>query len=346
MQLYNELAKSFKRVYIITYSKEDVGILPAGFSKNILILPKLMRCSDFIYEWICPFFYRKIFKNKKAIVKSNQTSGSWTAVIAKIFFKKNIIIRNGYVASLQNKFNPSVTFLKKIFYIVSEAVCYKLADRILVTYAGGLDHIQKKYHIPKSKFALIPNYVDIDTFRPLSIAKKRDLVFVGRLAQQKNLKNLLKALNGTKYSLDIYGNPLEGQHLKALSLELGLDVKFLAPVKNYDLPSIIQQYSIFILPSLYEGMPKVLLEAMACGMPCIGTNVIGTKEVIRDRYNGILVEPTVEAIKAGISLLLKDCDLRKRIGAQARVDMEKHFSFKKYVQKENKLFLELISEIK
>jgi glycosyltransferase involved in cell wall biosynthesis len=78
-------------------------------------------------------------------------------------------------------------------------------------------------------------------------------------------------------------------------------------VPNSELPAVLNRYRWYILPSLHEGMPKTLLEAMACGLVCIGTDVDGINQIIEDGVNGYLAEGTqadalVEVIKRATQL--------------------------------------------
>jgi glycosyltransferase involved in cell wall biosynthesis len=74
---------------------------------------------------------------------------------------------------------------------------------------------------------------------------------------------------------------------------------------------------IFILPSVYEGMPMTLIEAMGSGLPIIASNVGGIPDMLTDSYSGLLIDPTVENITRSINLLLTNDELREKIGKNA-----------------------------
>jgi glycosyltransferase involved in cell wall biosynthesis len=124
---------------------------------------------------------------------------------------------------------------------------------------------------------------------------------VGRLAPVKNIFNLIEALSETGFTLDIYGDGQLREQLASKAKDLKIDLNFMGIVANDELPEILSRYHYFILPSLYEGMPKSLLEAMACGLVCIGTDVEGINEIIEDRINGFLANGTsTEALAKAI----------------------------------------------
>ncbi len=85
-------------------------------------------------------------------------------------------------------------------------------------------------------------------------------------------------------------------------------------------------------------MPKALLEAMACGLPCIGSNVEGIREIIKHKENGYLCETDAESIRQAILEVLEDGALRKNIGQNARRTIIDNFSLKKGLEKEVALY--------
>jgi len=100
---------------------------------------------------------------------------------------------------------------------------------------------------------------------------------------------------------------------------------------------------VFVLPSQYEGTPKALLEAMACGLAVVGTNVPGIRELIQDGVNGLLCEPDVKAISEAIARLLNDAELRARLGRAARRFVEERYAQSKVVETEARLLTTLMA---
>ena len=111
--------------------------------------------------------------------------------------------------------------------------------------------------------------------------EKGRICFVGRLASQKNLFALLEAVKDlANIRLVLIGSGSQEKELKEKAETENINVEFLGNIPNYQLPAELNRAELFILPSLYEGHPKTILEAMACQLPVIGTNVEGTREVI------------------------------------------------------------------
>ena len=111
-------------------------------------------------------------------------------------------------------------------------------------------------------------------------------------------------------------------------------MKFLGTKANDELPAIYAECDIFVLPSLYEGHPKALLEAMSCGMAVVGAEVPGIAEVIEDGETGALCGTDATSIRATLSGLARDSDRRARLGAGARRYIERTLSLDLTVDRE------------
>ncbi|PJF33523.1 MAG: hypothetical protein CUN57_01940, partial [Phototrophicales bacterium] len=147
------------------------------------------------------------------------------------------------------------------------------------------------------KVTIIPNYVDTNMFRPLDVPKSFDLVFVGRVSQQKNLHSLLTAIRDSSYTLAIVGDGDLRELLQSEFSDLSAQVRWMGSISHSHLPGIINQGRVFILPSHYEGHPKSLIEAMACGVPVIGTEVRGIKQLLIHETTGYLCKTDANSIR-------------------------------------------------
>jgi glycosyltransferase involved in cell wall biosynthesis len=97
------------------------------------------------------------------------------------------------------------------------------------------------------------------------------------------------------------------------------------------LPEEINRSAVFVLPSLYEGHPKALIEAMSCGVAVVGTDVDGIRDVIRHGETGLLCEPTTDALAATLNRVLSDAALRNRLGQAAREFVVREYSLERVV---------------
>ncbi len=221
----------------------------------------------------------------------------------------------------------------------------KSVDKIIALSATQAD-ILEKLGAERHKMAIIPLW--IDESRPVlqaDVAKFRNMhklddrkvvLFVGRLLPIKGLTYLIEAVKHTetKPAAVIIGGEAPGysgtkQALQQKVQELGLeqDVFFLGEFAKQDLGAAYMAADIFVLPSLGEGMPLSLLEAMSYGKCVVTTNVPGNRDVVKDGWNGALVEPrNPAALAQKIDALLGDDNLRASLGAQARLEVGQNYN--------------------
>lgn len=332
IESYIKLGNFFDKIFFITYGPNDMDY--AGkLGEKIKILPKKLNLPDRIYSFLIPFLYKDELKTCDWF-KTNQMLGSWSAVLAKWMLKKKLVIRCGYQFS-QSPQNWKMGFFKKFMAFVIEFISYKNADKIILTTISAKDYVVEKYSIESEKILVFSNSINVDLFKPLDIEKKpRSLLFVGRIEKEKNLEELVGAMVGLDVSLDIAGGGSQIDHLSKLAKSLGVEVNFLGKVSNTDLPIIMNQHEIFILPSRYEGNPKALLEAMACGMVVLGTDVRGIRDVIKHRENGYICGINKIDINEALVNLFAYADLRKEISVKAREYVLKNCSLEEMVNKE------------
>lgn len=333
VMLYNELAEHFEKIYFLTYGGDEEREYKNTLAPNIELLCNRWRMPTLIYSFLAPFIHRKGLKNAD-IYKTNQMRGSWTAVIAKLLFRKRLIVRQGYQYSttLKKKDNYFLGFIASII----ESVAYKNADVVVVTSQSIKEFIRGRYKTEEEKIAVIPNYVDTKVFKPIEIERdEKRVVFVGRLDREKNLFSLVDAVKGLDVELVLIGEGLLGDALKRKVKEEKIEnVVFAGIIPNEELPEKLNKSAIFVQPSLYEGNPKTLLEAMACGLPVIGTDVVGINEVVRHKQNGYLCGTSTGTIRKAVREVLKDKKLQKELGVYARRIIVEDYSLQTLVKRE------------
>ena len=109
---------------------------------------------------------------------------------------------------------------------------------------------------------------------------------------------------------------------------------FLGTVAHEQLPDLLIQNEALVMPSIYEGTPKALLEAMACGVPVIATKSPGITGVVTHNRNGYLCGLSTEEIRGAIRAVLEDVVLRERLGQEAVRYISKHHSLRAAVEQE------------
>jgi glycosyltransferase involved in cell wall biosynthesis len=334
-RLFEELIRIgyAKKVHWMGYGSDDKKFERHFCTDMISIVRKPVKLHPFLYSFAMPFVQKEVFRNSQ-ILRTVQTSAGWTALIAAKLYKKPLIVRSGYTWSLFAKHRNYAEPLDRLSLLV-EHLLYRACDAAIVSTRSQKAYLVERYNIDKEKVFVVPNYVDTSMFRPLNTdGHANRIVFVGRVERQKNLANLIKALAGLDYELDIYGTGSERKNLENLANKLNVKVSFRGNVPNDQLPAIMNNYPIFVLPSLYEGMPKSLLEAMACGLAALSTDVSGINEIITHNENGWLVRPDVSSLQAGIQTLMTDGQLRRRLGDEARQLVRERYSLDSVVELE------------
>lgn len=193
---------------------------------------------------------------------------------------------------------------------------------------------------------LIPNGVDIDFFvRAPKRNKRTSFLFVGRFREQKNLFFLLEHMDAVArrvkndFEIHLVGDGPLASELKqyADTLKIRDRIYWHAWCDKEELKQHYQNADCILNPSLYEGMPNVLLEAMACGLPVIASNVAGNETVVRHGETGFLFDLSRpdDFIKAVVQVL-KDKNLAYTMGQKGKACVEKAFSWNtvanKYIQ--------------
>lgn len=203
-------------------------------------------------------------------------------------------------------------------------------------------HIAIRYAVrlgvAASRLYFLPNVIDSDWFKPSETARQEPLTLlaVGRIVKQKRLDRFISILHRLRTDFDLNVKGLiagagSQDQLKNQAGTLGLfpdGVQFLGAVS--DMRPVYQQAAVCVLTSDHEGTPNVLLEAMACGLPVVATNVGGVPDIVRHGETGFLCEPeNLDGLAASLAQLVKNRMLRTEMGKRARNFVENNHSLQR-----------------
>ena len=211
--------------------------------------------------------------------------------------------------------------------------------------------------IPLKKLVAIPNSVDPTRFdvargdfrEELGLSSDEVLVVsIGRLEKQKGMSLVLEAAAqvvteypGARFA--VVGDGSERESLAEQSVRLGLDARVRFTGWRRDTPQILVDADIFVLGSLWEGMPNVVLEAMAAGCPVVATEVGGSPELVEDGETGFLVPPQdAGALTQSLKRLVSDSELRTRMGHNGKQRAASEFSLDSMIDRNERLYLDLM----
>lgn len=226
---------------------------------------------------------------------------------------------------------------------------YRFANVIVPnSYTQG-DFFKRFYKNLFDKVSVITNFVDTDIFIPLEkkvVNKKKQILIVGRMMEQKNIPTFLKVVEELKkdrddFHIDWYGRDNGNEYSKSChslveSLNIGNVFKFHEATTN--IREMYQRCNIFCLPSLYEGFPNVVCEAMSCGCPIVCSDVCDNCFLV-DEKNGVLFNPlSIKSMKEGLNKIL---DLPNKelyqMGKQSRCKAVNMFSRDRFIESYLKL---------
>ena len=229
-------------------------------------------------------------------------------------------------------------------------------SNLVVTVSNHLRRLLTQAYGPISNVITIYNGVDTNFFKPINptlaretvqkvvkhkcnidINSKKIILYHARIEPGKGTHILIKSVAKLKHKDDIVliieGQPNQPDYLSYLAkLINALDTSRITcvmdPIPRKLLPYLFSAAYVYVLPSLFEGLPATVLESMACGTPVIATRVGGLPEVVFDNINGILVEPgSVDALRHALDRIISEDDLRSKMSKNSRKLIENKFSW-------------------
>jgi len=229
------------------------------------------------------------------------------------------------------------------FYIIQDLITrnypLRYADKILANTRYEKDSLID-FGADPEKIDVIYREVDTALFKKTDEVVDDTVLYVGRVTPIKGIELLIETMSllGDSFKLVIVG-PVEdeGYHgrLRYRIQALGLNdrVKFTGKTPYRDIPSYFSRALVLVLPSIYENLGGVLLEAQACECPVIATNIGGVKEVFEDGKTGFLLKGrSAEELAEKINVLASNTSLRNEMGYKGRSLVETKFTTKEYIK--------------
>jgi len=275
---------------------------------------------------------------------------------------------------MKNQIARSDAELEPTERIESEKQIARFSDRIVIATPAERDQLINLYGADENKLTVIPPGVDTSRFYPIPEDEARSVIgiptgncmilFVGRIEPLKGIETLLRAIalllkteeiNECNYYLAIIGgepdsngdeSDSEMTRLQNLSRELGIHelVIFLGKRSQDTLPYYYSAAQVVVVPSLYESFGMVALEAMACGIPVIASQVGGLAYLVRDGKTGYVVpDGNPKALKQALQKLIENPDLREQMCSQA-VDYARSYDWSVISRKVSKLYESILEK--
>jgi len=313
-----------------------------GFYVHRIPWPKIRYFGGLLF-WIN--IARLLKKIKPDIIHAqNIGNGKTIFLLNKIFRKPIVIWARGSDANF--------LFMHKKDWALKQAL--KNADAVI----SLTDDMEKKIReVCNREIFVIPNGIDLNVFEGFSkeeLRKKfglskneKTILYVGTLRPIKGLTYLIEAvkiINDKNIKLLLVGRGEERKHLEKLVKKFKIEniVTFVGRVPNKEVFEYMAASDVLVLPSLSEGFPNVILEAMASGLPIVATKVGGVPKIVNNEVNGFLVDPkNPKQICEALLLLFKDKNLREKISKNNKMEAKK-YSWESAIDKLDKLYFKII----
>lgn len=308
-------------------------VMVVSLYKKETVVTENLRNESIPVEWMdkkngldpsCIFrLYKLIQRFKPDVVHSHIYAGKYAHIAATMASVKSKVYTVHNVA--QKEATDSNKRMNKVLFKKLGVVPVALTEEVQKS-------IEDVYGIDESKIPVVFNGIPLERCKPIQVYKKNatEIVHVGRFFEAKNHRNLIYAFVDAharfpEIHLKLYGDgPLRNDMEKLVSeLQAEKYIHFMGLTN--DIYSAMSESDIFILPSIYEGMPMTLIEAMATGLPIITTPVGGIVDMLGDGKEAIFTETDSESIAESICKLVNNVALRQSLGIAA-LKRSKQFS--------------------
>ena len=341
---YRDIAAALGAVTFLTYDKSDPGKIPELPELNPIRVVFNNRSLDRrLFSLLSPFLKIRSLKNID-VIKTTQHRGSWTALLLKWVLRKPMLARCGYVWSLfEERGGASRSRMRMVKFM--EGFVLRRADAIAVPDSFGVNYLSSLHGISEDKFTILPNFVDIEQFVPGDVGNrsKKQFLFVGRLeSDQKRPALAIGAVASVPSArLDIVGEGPELDRIKTITSDME-NVRLLGRLPHAEIAELMSSALGFVIPSRYEGNPKVVIEALSAGLPVIATSAQGLNEIVRDGVNGLLVDADAESIANAMQRLMDDPELWLKLSQGGRQTAIDNYSRTSVMDREISLLTRLI----
>lgn len=294
---------------------------------------------------ICPGLWWELLKSDFDVLHTHSQlffTTFFSIIISKIKNKPSIITVHG-IKAVRDK---TTNLFQEIWLQILARYIFKITDKIQCMTNNDAMKIQH-YGVNNKKIVIIPNVIDTHLFKPGNLGNKHNdfILWVGRFVEEKGLKYLVDAIEGVVKDFPIKKVLLVGEGPLREEIQSQIHSKDLDKIfeirnncSQKEIAALMKECELFVLPSLQEGFPKSILEAMACGKPVITTN--GLKEIVNDA--GITVKPeSVEELKNAIKFFLSNPFAGEKSGIQGRKYVEENFSLEIVIKEIEEVYISL-----
>ena len=308
--------RAFEDVRYFSYLPESLETFTTD--RDVLRRVSLLRGHGhpWLHSLLLPLRHRRALSGC-SVLRVFQITGALPAVVARRWFGVPFVTTYGFRYAALTR-SPLTRRLRGIV----ESLALAAADAVIVTTPALEAYVRSRR--PRGEVHLIPNGVDTTLFRPATRPPRevREVLYVGRLSEEKNLGALVEAAARVKQApvrVTLVGSGPDRSALETRAHALGVRLEVKPVVPHPEVARLMAAADAFVLASFNEGHPKVLLEAMAAGAPCVASDCEGNRSLVTDGRTGLLFDPhKPEDLAAQLDRVLGDARLGEGLVAAAR----------------------------
>ena len=343
-EMSKQQAKLGNEVTVYTSNTDGRPIQELKDGYNIIRFKPILKIGG---NSFVPMLFFKLFRTKNDfdIIHAHSHlffSTNLCALVRRLGSPPLVITNHGLISQ------TVPMWVHKIYIPTIAKWTFKSADKI-ICYTENEKSLLVKLGIDSDKLAVIHNGTDTNMFIPCEKEKNNNqILWIGRFTPGKGVEYLIDAFNilVKEYSdfklLMIGRGPLkENIEQKIRDLDLSKNIIIREFVPNSELPEIYKSSDVFVLPSLNEGVPRTILEAIACGIPVVCTELPQLVNVV-DGCGLLVPVKDSQALAEGISKIVSDRDMAQKFGKNGRVKVVENYSWEDTVKKTVQLYEELI----
>jgi glycosyltransferase involved in cell wall biosynthesis len=343
MSLYQALCARGARVSIVSYAdSSDRDYFSEEFCKaGITLLTRPDYLPMRLYAKTIGLVHGKNLSGAN-IFKTNQVFGAGEAVRAGRVCSKPVVTRMGF-HRLSYRPGEAIPQEEAQKQMEREGPIFRDSQHIIVPTESIRRNLGVLYGIEPEKISVVPNFVDVSKipFSERKVLNLNKFLIVGRLTDQKNMGALIAALT-PEQSLTVIGEGERHDILQRMASDLRKNVSWLGRQDHANVLQAMTEHDLFILPSRYEGMPKVVIEAMASGIPVLVSDAPGNRDVVRHGENGFLCGLSASSLAGSILAIKANREEISRIVRQARKDAEDLYNLETIANQEMSLYQTLL----
>jgi glycosyltransferase involved in cell wall biosynthesis len=337
------------------------SLIEEGLSQHVPItfIPEMVRQVNPVLDAIALWkIFQTIYRKKYVIVHTHSSKAGILGRVAAKIAGAPVIVHTVHGWSFHDQMHP----IKRVLYILLERFCARFTDAlIVVTELDRQKGLQAKIGKP-GQYSLIRSAILLEEFDPNKADRysiRRGLGLppeapvlgtVGRFSAQKNPLGWIQVAKWVSqvvpecWFLMVGDGPLRPQAETMLN-ELGLKERTILPGIRRDVPELMAAMDVFLLTSRWEGLPRVIPQAMSMGLPVVATSVDGSKELIRTGVNGFLCPSgNLNCLSESCIELLNNAVLRQKISLAGRETVKQEFDLSQMIAQIDTLYRDLFNK--